>query len=208
MYNPSDSIFLKILIVGDPMVGKTSILNQFCYKRFDENTRPTIGCDFSTTLHKKDDQIIKAQFWDIAGQEKFHSVSKMYVRGAQGCLIVCDITNEFSLQSTLKWKELIEIDKKDDGIPIILVQNKKDLIPQKEEELKEHMKKDFLENFSKENKFLSCLQTSAKTAEGLENVFDILIDEILKRRIQTSNREEGTKLYNLKKREKKEGGCC
>ena len=67
--NDSESIFLKIIIVGDPGVGKTSILTQYCYKRFEEATRPTIGCDFNTIIHQsKSNKIIKAQLWDIAGK--------------------------------------------------------------------------------------------------------------------------------------------
>ena len=70
MYNESESIFLKIIVVGDPGVGKTSILTQYCYKRFEEATRPTIGCDFNTIIHQsKSNKIIKAQLWDIAGNK-------------------------------------------------------------------------------------------------------------------------------------------
>ena len=69
MYNDTESLFLKIIVVGDPGVGKTSILTQYCYKRFEESTRPTIGCDFNTIIHhSKTNKVIKAQLWDIAGK--------------------------------------------------------------------------------------------------------------------------------------------
>jgi GTPase SAR1 family protein len=61
------------------------MLYQYIYKRFDETVRPTIGCDFSTKLNSTiDGKPVRLQLWDIAGQERFTSVSKMYLRGALG----------------------------------------------------------------------------------------------------------------------------
>ena len=97
--------------------------------------------------------------------------------------------DENSLKSTLKWKDLINNDPffkeykngLDDPIPIILVQNKIDLI--KPNKISEHMTIEYLENFSKENNFFTCFQTSAKTNQNLKEVFELLVEEILNRRI-------------------------
>ena len=64
-----NSLFLKVIVIGDSGVGKTSILNQFCYERFENNIPPTIGCDFSTKIFKeyKGKRAIRLQLWDIAG---------------------------------------------------------------------------------------------------------------------------------------------
>lgn len=71
--------------MGELGVGKTSMLSQYIHKKFDEKVRTTIGCDFSTKLNSTiDGKIIRLQFWDIAGQERFNAVSKMYLRGALG----------------------------------------------------------------------------------------------------------------------------
>ena len=78
-------IIIKFCIVGEPGVGKTSMLCQYIHKKFDEKVRPTIGCDFSTKLKSSvDGRPVRLQLWDIAGQERFNSVSKMYLRGALG----------------------------------------------------------------------------------------------------------------------------
>lgn len=78
-------IIIKFCIVGEPAVGKTSMLCQYIHKKFDEKVRPTIGCDFSTKLKTTiDGKAVRLQLWDIAGQERFNAVSKMYLRGALG----------------------------------------------------------------------------------------------------------------------------
>ena len=61
--------FIKIIVVGDVNVGKTSLLNRYCYNRFDNFIKPTIGCDFSTKiLNNINGKIIRLQLWDIAGK--------------------------------------------------------------------------------------------------------------------------------------------
>lgn len=78
--------FIKIIVVGEQGVGKTCLLNQYCYQRFDVNSPPTIGCDFTTKVTSLSGKTVRLQLWDIAGQEKYNSVSKLYVRGALGTL--------------------------------------------------------------------------------------------------------------------------
>lgn len=215
MQKDTDKLFLKIIIVGDPGVGKTSILNQYCYKRFDDKARPTIGCDFSTViLSNSNDKIIKAQLWDVAGQEKFHALSKLYIRGAQGCIIVCDITDEKSMASSLKWKDLILNDPTliEAQIPIVLVQNKKDLVEYNQEILPNFTTKNFLEDFGKENGFFSSFQTSAKTSENLQEMFQELVEEILKRmeenRIRKNSIIEQKKMYLKERNKNKTSASC
>ncbi len=132
-------IIIKFCVVGQPGVGKTSMLYQYVHKKFDQKVRPTIGCDFSTKLkNSHDGKPIRLQLWDIAGQQRFNAVSKMYLRGALGmnyliigCVVVCSATQKNTIDETLKWKKIIE-ENSDYGtdamIPCILVMNKSDLI--------------------------------------------------------------------------------
>ena len=66
-----DPIFVKVIIVGDSGVGKTSLLNRFCYSKFDPTLAPTIGTDFSTKIIKKNETILRLQLWDVAGFIKY-----------------------------------------------------------------------------------------------------------------------------------------
>ena len=63
----NDPLFVKVIIVGDSGVGKTSLLNRYCYSKFDSTISPTIGTDFSTKILRKNEKILRLQLWDIAG---------------------------------------------------------------------------------------------------------------------------------------------
>lgn len=69
-HNNKETLFIKIVILGDSGVGKTSMLNQFCYSKFDAVAMPTIGSDFSTKIIDLDNKILRLQLWDIAGLQK------------------------------------------------------------------------------------------------------------------------------------------
>lgn len=150
-------------------------------------------------------------------------MSKLYVRGALGCVIVTDITNEESFKSSLRWKQVIEenCDYLDnEAIPVILVQNKCDLIV--EETNRDTNKKEkvldqlYLEKFIQDHKFLTHVQTSAKDNINLKNVFEKLVEEILRRGliIESStnfdDRSKSISLNNSKHNQTKkpEKNCC
>jgi GTPase SAR1 family protein len=63
------------------------MLTQYCFSKFDPTIKPTVGCDFNTKINMIDGSTVRLQLWDIAGQERFNSVSKMYVRGAFGAVL-------------------------------------------------------------------------------------------------------------------------
>ena len=87
-------LIIKFCVVGEPSVGKTSMLYQYVHHKFDDKVRPTIGCDFSTKLNSSvDNKPVRLQLWDIAGQERFNAVSKMYLRGALGTLLLIQVAS-------------------------------------------------------------------------------------------------------------------
>lgn len=165
--------FVKVLVVGEQGVGKTCLLNQYCYQRFDNNTPPTIGCDFTTKVTSLGGKTVRLQLWDIAGQERYKSVSKLYVKGAQGCIVVCDIKDQQTMSESLKWKTIIEencdvVDNK--HIPMILVQNKVDEIKNLGK-IEDFQKSEYLKKFAAENNFVDGIQTSAKDGYNLQELF-------------------------------------
>ena len=94
-------LIIKFCVVGEPSVGKTSMLYQYVHHKFDEKVRPTIGCDFSTKLNSSvDNKPVRLQLWDIAGQERFNAVSKMYLRGALGRSFLTQVASSFALPMT------------------------------------------------------------------------------------------------------------
>lgn len=197
---------VKIIVIGDSGVGKTSILHQYCFSKFDLKVFPTIGCDFlSKNFEIPDHQPIRLQLWDVAGQESFQTISKLFIRGSLGCVIVTDATNLASFKNSLKWKELVEENcdyYNDKPIPTILVQNKFDLLSNLDNlELDVDKKvndKTIAKKFAKENGFFSLVQVSAKENKNIEKIFNKLMNEIKKRGLLNDGRKdisEGTRSF-------------
>lgn len=177
----SDNSFIKIIVVGDQNVGKTCILARYSRDQFDSTSPPTLGMDFQSKLLEYKGRTIRLQLWDIAGQERYNAVSKLYVRGAYGAIIVCDVKEAQSLQSSLKWKKMIEesCDWKDGKpIPMILVQNKVDEL--KGVGLIQPFQTDqSLQEFATTNGFDGAIQSSAKDNTNIPDLFNLVIDRII-----------------------------
>jgi Ras-related protein Rab-5C len=89
-------IQVKLVLLGEAAVGKSSLVLRFVNNEFQENKEPTIGAAFLTQKCKLDDKIIKFEIWDTAGQERFHSLAPMYYRNAQAAIVAYDITKAVS----------------------------------------------------------------------------------------------------------------
>lgn len=96
---------LKIIILGDSTVGKTSLMNQFVNNTFTASYKATIGADFLTKEITVNDKVISLQLWDTAGQERFQSLGVAFYRGADACVLVYDITKPKSFENLANWKE-------------------------------------------------------------------------------------------------------
>eukprot|EP01023_Acetabularia_acetabulum_P064943 TRINITY_DN8533_c0_g2_i3.p1 TRINITY_DN8533_c0_g2~~TRINITY_DN8533_c0_g2_i3.p1 ORF type:complete len:207 (+),score=37.96 TRINITY_DN8533_c0_g2_i3:188-808(+) len=117
----------KVVLLGEGRVGKTSLLFRFVQDKFPERQEATTSANYlSNKICLEDGREVELFIWDTAGQEKFHSLSPIYYRGAQGALLVFDILNLDSLQRVDKWvKELRAMEGAQ--LQIILVGNKQDL---------------------------------------------------------------------------------
>ena len=82
---------IKILTLGDTLVGKSSIVLRFSDNRFDDNQLATIGIDYKTKYIKVKDASVKVLLWDTAGQEKFRNIARQYYKGANGVLLIYDV---------------------------------------------------------------------------------------------------------------------
>jgi Ras-related protein Rab-8A len=119
-------LLIKILTIGDSAVGKTCLLMRYAADTFSPTFITTIGIDFKVKYADVDGRRIKLQLWDTAGQERFRSITSSYFRGAQGAILVYDVTNPDSFQHVLGWLE--DLDKA--GIKkecVFLVANKIDV---------------------------------------------------------------------------------
>ena len=167
--SPTEMIF-KIIIIGDLASGKTNILAKYLTNTFKPNSTPTIGVEMKVKDFKIKEDLVKAQFWDTAGQEKYDSLTTSYYKGAKGALIVYDITQKSSfdkIESLLKKLR----DNSNKNVSVILVGNKCDL-----EDNREVLKEDG-EELAKKLK-IKFMEVSAKTGENLDKLFQNLIDEV------------------------------
>jgi len=97
----TDNGVIRLLLLGDSAVGKSSLLLRFCEGRFENNFVITIGVDFKTKTMNIDGKQHRVQVWDTAGQERFRTITPAYYRNAMGVLILFDVTNKKSFDSML-----------------------------------------------------------------------------------------------------------
>lgn len=169
----SDQIdyIVKICLLGEAAVGKTSLVYRFIENKFRDNYKSTLGVN----LLKKDMVIdgyggVSCQIWDLGGQESFKSLRKLYLEGANGAFVIYDMTKRKTFDKLTEW---IESFKESRGErPLLLVGNKIDLedkIKVEQNEAKEFADKNSME----------LLLTSAKTGENVEKAFEALVKTIL-----------------------------
>ncbi|CAF4640661.1 unnamed protein product [Rotaria socialis] len=187
-------LLLKLLLIGDSGVGKSSLLKRFSDNIFTESFLPTIGVDFKIRTLNHNGKNIKLQIWDTAGQERFRTItecrfikyrnqfertkidllvlfSASYYRGAQGIILVFDLTDLESFDNIKKWLTEIERNGHED-VKKLLVGNKCDLTAEK------------VVDYGKAKKFADSLhipyiETSAKDSNNVEQTFKDMIDPIM-----------------------------
>lgn len=168
----------KILVIGELGTGKTSFIKRYVHQFFSQNYRATIGVDFALkVLNWDQNTIIRLQLWDIAGQERFGNMTRVYYKEAVGAFIVFDVTRSATFDAVIKWKQ--DLDSKvqlPDGkpIPCILLANKSD--QQKQGIVTTPAK---LDEYVKEHGFAGWFETSAKENVNIEEAAKSLVNKIL-----------------------------
>ena len=167
-------IVYKLLFLGESNVGKTSLILRYTENTFDESGTSTCGIDFKCKFVSCDDKKIRLDIWDTAGQERFRGLTKNYFHGAHGFILVYDITNQISFKKLKNWIKDAKEKMQDEGaFKIIVVGNKKDC------ENRREVSFDKLKEFG-ENNNVFFTEVSAKTGEGVDNLFIDFIRELMK----------------------------
>ena len=171
MMNDQIDYIVKICLLGEAAVGKTSLVYRFIENKFRDDYKSTLGVN----LLKKDMVLddyggVSAQIWDLGGQESFRSLRKLYLEGANGAFVIFDTTKRKTFDKLDEW---IQSFKESRGNrPLLLIGNKIDLIDK--QKVEESEVKEYAEKNSTEFIF-----TSAKTGENVEEAFKGLVKTIL-----------------------------
>ena len=162
-----DSKTIKVMILGDSGVGKSSILERYVNRSFTGTYKVTLGSNFFTVEREVNNKRVLLQLWDTAGQEKYRSLSVLYYRGSDACIFVFDLCNRESFENLNEWVKLFFYhipEEEHKSFPIILMGNKMDMIDQK-------VREDEIEEWCKANNNIKFYKTSAKTGMGLDDAF-------------------------------------
>mmetsp|Transcript_75940 Transcript_75940/g.150468 ORF Transcript_75940/g.150468 Transcript_75940/m.150468 type:complete len:207 (-) Transcript_75940:505-1125(-) len=169
-------VLLKVIILGDSGVGKTSLMNQYVNKKFSAQYKATIGADFLTKEVTVDDRLVTMQIWDTAGQERFQSLGVAFYRGADSCVLVFDVIQPKTFDNLDSWRDefLIQAGPRDpDNFPFVVLGNKVDIdaraVPQK---------RALAWCQAKGN--IPYFETSAKEAINVEQAFQVIARNALK----------------------------
>nr|KAI8878215.1 hypothetical protein K501DRAFT_326132 [Backusella circina FSU 941] len=180
-------VLLKVIILGDSGVGKTSLMNQYVNKKFSGQYKATIGADFLTKEVMVDDKLVTMQIWDTAGQERFQSLGVAFYRGADCCVLVYDVNNNKSYESLGQWHDefLVQASPRDpDNFPFVVLGNKVDV-----DESKRMVSQKRAMAFCQAKGNIPYFETSAKEAINVEQAFQTIAKNALQQ-------ESDVELYN------------
>lgn len=164
----SRKMIFKLIILGDQAVGKTSLINHFVTKKFQEDYRPTLGLSITEqefTIQGLEESRLKFMIYDLAGQKFFGRVRKHYYFGAQAAFVVFDVTRPDTFERLQYWVD--DVHEFIPEIPVVVVGNKIDLGEQREVSAKEGRAKarELRANY---------IETSALTGENVKDAFNLL----------------------------------
>ena len=194
----------KIVMIGDSGVGKSCILLRFADDKFNENFYATIGVDFRFKNVMVDDKSVKLQIWDTAGQERFKTITSAYYRGADGIIIVYDITDRNSFAHIKDW--LDDVNKYTDDNPLkIIVGNKIDLI--KDKQINNNDMKTMTAQTG-----IEIIECSAKDSIKINDLMEIMTKKLIEKKKNEGNKNTTKSMIlndiNNKNKELNNKGCC
>ena len=200
---------LKIILLGEAAVGKTSLIYRFAKNRFAANYKLTVGVDILTKdVEFREGEIATVSIFDIGGQQRFDFIRSTFYKGQAGGLVIFDLTRERTFTEAIKW--LDETRRFSGRTPFVLIGNKSDLLEDVGIVIDPKLVKEFAEIEE-----IRYVETSAKTGRNVEGAFSELIREIISGRDSAQrkkvdkererNRKEWEQKYNgMKERERKE----
>ncbi|KAJ3431565.1 rab7b [Anaeramoeba flamelloides] len=199
---------LKIIILGDSGVGKTSLMNRYVKNKFTNQYKATIGADFLSKEITIDDRSVTMQIWDTAGQERFQSLGVSFYRGADCCVLVYDTNSPQTFENLESWRDefLIQSSPQDpEKFPFVVIGNKIDMGEPAVSQKTVH-------TWCQSKGNIPFFFTSAKESQNVTEAFTAIAQNALKEE-KTYNYYGGDIVIpdedeDEEEEERQQGGCC
>jgi len=166
----------KLCIFGDGGVGKTTLVNRYLTKVFDEDIKMTVGADFYVKDLEVDGKKIVIRIWDFGGEQRFKVLLPSFAKGADGGIFMYDITRYTSVKNIDDWLSIFEknVREKQIQIPIIMVGGKLDLQEKRSVETEDAVE------LSEKHNLQGYFECSSKTGDRVEDIFDSITRKMMK----------------------------
>ena len=198
---------LKIILLGESGVGKTNIISRYVNDLFNAKAFSTIGATFMDKELKRDKDIYKLHIWDTSGQERYHSITKLFVKESDIVLLVYSIANIKSFNNLDYWyKEITNLCG--DSFILGVAGNKYDLF---DDENIERVPDEEAMKYANEKNAIFKLISAKQDKKGIDSLFEQLLDKYIiknKSNIIESDEEDKINIQNNNNKIKKEKKCC
>ena len=171
---------LRVVVVGDSEVGKTSLIQKYTRGSFDVHQKNTIGAVFHTQERDVNGKTVVMQIWDTAGQEKYRSLGPIYYRDARAGIAVFDVTSSESLPALERW--IADFRKHTEDPALFIVGNKCDLVEDR------IVTENDACDFAKQND-ADIFFTSAKTGDGVKELFEAVFEKLISMTVREAENE-------------------
>eukprot|EP00605_Chrysophyceae_sp_TOSAG23-4_P001555 GSChrysophyteH1.ASY1.ANO1.1704.1 assembled CDS len=203
MSNAPNPVEIKVCVIGDSDVGKSTLTKRYCDGVTPDNTTPTIGASYLQKRLTVDGCDMSLQIWDTAGQERFKSMAPMYYRFAQAAICVFDVTNEETFHRLGSWIKVLKVHAHP-NVVVFIAGNKCD----KAATFDLNMAKQYAESVG-----AGYMKTSALTGENVDAIYGKLAKEVVRvyrenGTIQEAKPSDLVKLTDASKKSSRGGGCC
>ena len=197
---------IKLLLIGDSEVGKTSLLLKYTEHIFPEEHIATIGVEYKDKYIIKDNYNIRLQIWDTAGQERFHSITKNIYRNTNGVIFIYDITKKETFDNIKNW--ILDLQSASADIKGIILGNKNDLTDKREVNMTD------LKELGEQYK-MPYMETSAKNNVNVNEGFELIVNELLQDKDENQIMEMFSRktrsdlsICSSKSQDAKKKSCC